>query len=45
MLGLNAVYYYAVYLVLSALVRDGVVHRALEADEGSVRANNDLDRV
>ncbi|XP_004348088.2 PEMT/PEM2 methyltransferase [Capsaspora owczarzaki ATCC 30864] len=30
-LGANAVYYYAVYLVLSAAVRDAVIHSAIEA--------------
>jgi len=31
------VYYYAVYLILSALVRDFLVHKDLEANNDTVR--------
>ncbi|KAG0049405.1 hypothetical protein BGZ83_005784 [Gryganskiella cystojenkinii] len=36
MIGKNAIYYYAVYLVLSALVRDHFIHLAVAPDAGSL---------
>jgi methylene-fatty-acyl-phospholipid synthase len=36
-LGKNAVYYYAVYLVCSALVRDHFINESLKENAGTVR--------
>ena len=44
-LGKNAVYYYAVYLVVSALVRDHFINLALAANSNSFSLLNELDSV